>query len=69
MGMLVEVFGSNNWACPYRVMEFGIDRFDQSLKSMVTEHLIHLNTTRNFDVGLFKLNYEYIRGYQACLRM
>ncbi len=67
--MLVEVFGSDNWTRQYRVMVFGIDRFKQSLKSMVTQRLLHLKTTQNFDVELFKLNCEVIRGYQACLRM
>ena len=67
--MLVEVFGSINWTCLYGDIVFGIDRFEQSLKSMVTQRLLHLKTTQNFDVELFKLNCEVIRGYQACLRM
>ena len=58
--MLVEVFGTDNWTGLYRVMVFGIDRFKQSLKSMVTQRLLHLKTTQNFDFELFKLNCEVI---------
>ena len=56
--MLVEVFGTDNWIGLYRVMVFGIDRFNQSLKSMVTQRLLHLKTTQNFDVQLLKLNVQ-----------
>ena len=67
--MLIEVFVSENWTGLYRVIVFGIDRFEQSLKAMVTQRLLHFKSTQNFDVELFELNCEVIRGYQACLRM
>ena len=56
--MLVEFFGSDNWTGLYRVMVFGIDRFEQSWKTMVTQCLLHLKTTQNFDVQLLKLNVQ-----------